>query len=164
PTRRYVISPGQRAMAEELDGKVPIGATSLRDFLVWGMQRYPARNTMVIIKKHGLGFAKSEPMAPLSARDLDAALAGAQEATGRKVAVVSFDSCAMQQMEVAYQIKEHADVMTASEENVFAIAFPYAAFLRRLREHAGELQPRDVGGLLVDTYRRVVPHPIETAA
>ncbi|MBI3929618.1 MAG: membrane protein insertion efficiency factor YidD [Armatimonadetes bacterium] len=169
PTRRYYIrqdqDPGEvtSPVVGELDGLVPLSQKSLTDFLIWGMRNFPSRKTMLIVKKHGAGFARVGDMVPLSARELEGALEAAFKATGKRVDVVSFDACCAQQMEVAYQLRDQAAVMTGSPENVLADAYPYGTFLEKLRQHP-ESDPQETGKLVVESYRQVVPRGIQSAA
>lgn len=142
---------------------VPLTPESLSDFLSWGIKNFPAKHYMVVIRKHGLGFAKSGDKAPLSARELNSALEMTEKNTGRSVDVLSFDSCSMQNMEVGYEIKEHAKVMTASQEDIYAIDFPYDKILENLKKDAGTITPQEVGKIVVDSYQAEAPYGMHTA-
>ena len=84
PTRRYHVQQDGDAnkinspVVQEFAGQEALTAESLADFIAWGQQKFPSKNTMVILKKHGAGFASiqrdGETMAPLSARETEQAL------------------------------------------------------------------------------------------
>ncbi len=168
-TRRYYITQGsdpkkiESPVVEDLGKKVPLNTETLSDFLSWGVGKFPAKHYMVVIKKHGIGFAKSGTKVPLSARDLSKALESMKQKTGKKVDVVAFDACSMGQVEVAHEIKDQAKVMTASQENIFAVEYPYEKILGGLKQKAGELEAKDVGKLVVDAHRADVPAGMQTA-
>ncbi len=168
-TRRYYITQDSdenkisSPVAGDLGEKVPLNPDTLADFLSWGMEKFPAKHYMVVIKKHGLGFAKTDKMVPLSARDLDEALEKTEKKTGKTVDVLSFDSCSMEQMEVGYEIKEHVKVMAGSQEDIYAIDYPYDTFLSGLKEKAKTINPKEVGELIVKAHETEVPRGIQTA-
>jgi putative component of membrane protein insertase Oxa1/YidC/SpoIIIJ protein YidD len=156
PTQRlYLGKDGATAVDRIADTK--LSESSLRDFVDWGMKNFPARKTMLIVKKHGLGFAKAEPSAPLSAREMRQAL------EGRKLDVIAFDSCAMQQLEVAYELKDVAKVVTGSEEDVFAIDFPYAKIVQDLQSAPGSIDAAGAGRNLVEAHRAEARRGMQSA-
>lgn len=172
PTRRYHVQQDQDAknvsspVVHEFAGQERLTEDNLADFIAWGQEKFPSKHTMVIIKKHGAGFASlsrgEETMAPLSARETEAALKKASEKTGKKVDVVAFDSCSMQQMEVAYQLRNQASVMTGSQEDILAVTYPYASVVDKL-DKAPFATAKGAGRLLVSTYAEKVPNSIHSA-
>ena len=173
PTRRYYIQRDDKPaevsspVVQEMKHQLPLNSDNLADFLRWGMKNFPAKHTMVVIKKHGAGFASitrgEEAFAPLSASDLSSALSKAEQATGKKVDVVSWDSCSMQQLEVAYQLRNHAAVMTGSEEDVKAVAFPYGNTLVALNQLPQGSGAQQAGEAVVKTYSQRVANGMHSA-
>lgn len=172
PTRRYHVQQDGDAnkinspVVQEFAGQEALTAESLADFIAWGQQKFPSKNTMVILKKHGAGFASiqrdGETVAPLSARETETALKLAAQKTGKKVDVIAFDSCSMQQMEVAYQLRNQARVMTGSQEDILAVTYPYANLVGNL-EKAPEVNAKGAGRLLVATYADKVKNGMHSA-
>jgi putative membrane protein insertion efficiency factor len=168
-TRRYYITQDSdegkinSPVTGDLGEKVPLNPETLADFLSWGIEKFPAKHYMVVIKKHGLGFAKTDRQVPLSARELDEALEKSEAKTGKSVDVLSFDSCSMEQLEVGYEIKEHVKVMAGSQEDIYAVDYPYDTFLSGMKEKAGKMSPKEVGELIVKTHETDVPRGIQTA-
>ena len=78
-------------------------------------------------------------------------LATAHRVLGRKVDVVGMDACLMTMIEVAYQLRDHAQVLVGSEEIEPGPGWPHAAILGDLTARpamtAGEL-----GGTVVTRY------------
>ncbi len=173
PTRRYYIQADQEEsrisspVLEEMPAAQQLDEHSLADFLSWGIEKFPGKHIAVIIKKHGAGFASiqndGEVFAPLSARATEAALAEVERRTGRKPDLVAFDSCSMQQMEVAYQLRHQAKVMTGSQEDVLALAYPYADLVGNLDKAAGEVNAKGAGRTLVMTYADKVKSGMHSA-
>lgn len=172
PTRRYQVQKDGDAnlvtspVVHEFQGQERLTEESLADFVAWGQEKFPSKQTMLIIKKHGAGFASlsrdGEAVAPLSARETEAALKKAAEKTGKKVDVVAFDSCSMQQMEVAYQLRNQAKVMTGSQEDILAVTYPYGNLVSNL-EKAPEMTAKGAGRLLVATYADKVKNGMHSA-
>ncbi|MBT9585122.1 membrane protein insertion efficiency factor YidD [bacterium] len=175
PTRRYYVQRDDRPdqitspIVGQLDASVPLSEQSLADFIQWGMKNFPSERTMVVIKKHGAGFARiagsegEADRAPLSARETRNALEQVRQATGKGVDVVAFDSCSMQQMEVAYQLKDVAKVMTGSPEDIVASIYPYGTILDGLTRHP-EMNERQLGRWVVDAHKIAVGRAIHSAA
>lgn len=171
-TRRYHIQKDSdpnkisSPIVHEFAGQEALTKDSLADFIAWGQEKFPSEKTMVIIKKHGAGFASiargDETMAPLSARETEAALKQAAAKTGKKVDVVAFDSCSMQQMEVAYQLRNQAKVMTGSQEDILAVTYPYGNLVGNL-DKAPEMTAKGAGRLLVATYADKVKNGMHSA-
>jgi len=123
-------------------------STTLRDFLVYGIRRFPARHYWVTFTGHGDGFAglahdaSAEAGKSLSLAGLSAALAEASSViateirtkadysgpdTSNRIDVVSFDACRLGTVEVASSIANSADFMIASREAMPQSGHPYSA-------------------------------------
>lgn len=98
---------------------------SLRDFLRWGKENYPAKHTMVVIGDHGKGFVGTgydyANKSQLNLLELDQALTE----SGLKPDVLVFDACLMGQLEVASQLRDRAGILVASEEIVGQDGLPH---------------------------------------
>ena len=162
PTRRYVVDNGKRSVVDEKPGQEPLSSESLADFVKWGEKNFPARHYELIIKKHGAGFASPEGV-PLSAEDVARGLAEAQKDTGNKLDMVSFDSCSMQQLEVGYELRNYAQTMTGSEDDVLASAFPYTQVVDKLAQQPADATPQTVAKGLVTTYADNVGRGMQSA-
>ncbi len=168
-TRRYLIQKDADAgqvsspILADLGAQQRLDQASLGDFLAWGMKQFPAKHYLVVVKKHGAGYARIGERVPLSARELQGALKQARQATGQGVDVLAFDSCSMGQIEVAHQLRNEVKVMTASPEDVYAIDFPYPQVLADLNEHAADATPQTLGQAIVQEQMKVRPGGIHTA-
>lgn len=161
-TRRYYIQQDgdmervASPVVQDLHEQTRLDQESLTDFLKWGMQNFPAKRYLVVVKKHGAGYAKIGDHVPLSARELQAAL----KATGKQVDVLAWDSCAMGQMEVAHQLRNEAKVMTGSPEDVYAVDFPYAEILKTLDANP---TATTLAQTIVREHAKASPYGIHTA-
>ncbi len=132
------------------------------DFVKWSKSRYPAKKYMLIIWNHGTGwldFAEQK-------KALDKGISYDDE-TGNYVRTVqigkilketggvdilAFDACLMQMAEVAYEVKDHADVIIGSEETVPGYGYPYHAFLGELKKMP-DASAEDFSVAIVDTFK-----------
>lgn len=106
---------------------------TLSSFIQWGMKKYPAEHYMLIISDHGAGWEGAiqdkSHSGWMELPQIENALMDAQEKTGQKLDILGFDACLMGESEVAYQLRDSADYMVASEESEGAGGWPYKKFL-----------------------------------
>ncbi|OGS56778.1 MAG: hypothetical protein A3J79_12035 [Elusimicrobia bacterium RIFOXYB2_FULL_62_6] len=110
----------------------------LVEFVAWAKEKAPAQKYMLVVWNHGSGWDKQpgrdvttlgisyddETGNHISTVDLGQALA----AMG-KLDVFASDACLMQMAEVAYQIKDYAEFVVASEETEPGDGYTYDTFL-----------------------------------
>jgi hypothetical protein len=113
---------------------------TLTDFLVWGMKNYPAKKYVILMSDHGAGFVGGfeDREKLMTLPEIGQALAEAEKQTGVKPEVIIFDACLMAQPEVAYEMKDRAKAMIASEETVGGIGMPYVPMLNSMNKLAEE--------------------------
>ena len=114
----------QRNSAFELAQEVPLASMArpetLTDFIRWSAENYPAEKYALVLWDHGLGALKGIFIDELFDGDsmplyeLKSALAD----SGVRLEAVLFDACLMASLETACAIKDSANWMIASEENV----------------------------------------------
>lgn len=119
---------------EESLGSVNMGASdTLAGALRWALQKYPAEHTMLVISDHGNAWKGCcEDDSHLGWMNLPAlknALQTVTQETGRKLDVIGFDACLMANTEVAWQLKDQARYMVASEQTEGADGWPYTPIL-----------------------------------
>lgn len=116
---------------------------TLQNFVQFVMQNYPSSHYALVIWNHGGGWKsdidiQSGPSTAvawddssggdcLTMPEVKTALLTALG--GRKLDVIGFDACLMAMGEVAYQLKDTADVLIASEEVEWAPGWDYSAML-----------------------------------
>ena len=145
-TRRYYITqdldPVQINSQLKSDlGELNMGdPQTLVDFVDWATINYPAKKYLLVIWNHGGGFrslstTKDIAWDDTSGRDkitmpeLEYALSGISTQMGKKVDIVGMDACFMAMTEVAYQIKDYADILVTSEASVPFGGWPYDTIL-----------------------------------
>lgn len=134
PYTKNIISP----VAEDLGDKVNMGdPAALKDFLKWGIKKFPAEHYAILVYGQGGGFAGSvadtDHKSVLDNKELAGALKEASDEAGQKIDVVAFDGNLMSQMEVADQIKDSANIMVASEGTVNMGSLPIDGIMKDLK-------------------------------
>lgn len=116
---------------------------TLVDFANWAATEYPAKKYLLVIWNHGGGFRSlnlTKDIAwdytngedKITMPELESALSSISTQIGGGIDVVGMDACLMAMVEVAYQIKDYADILVASEENVPTTGWPYDTILDQL--------------------------------
>jgi hypothetical protein len=143
---------------------------TLVDFVVWGMQNFPADKYALILSDHGMGWPGgfTDPTSrggavagnPLSQamgdilylNEIDAALQAIRQQTGLdKFELIGFDACLMSHIEVFAAMEPHARYVVASQETEPAVGWAYAAFLNQLAANPSA-SGGELGKHIVDTY------------
>ena len=139
---------------------------SLRDFIDWGVQTFPAEKYILIVENHGAGWRSklTRSVAKFTTRGLsydDAtnnhidtiqmpeAIDLSHLIPGRKWDVFVMDCSLMQMAEVAYQIRDKADWLVGSQESPPGSGYPYDKFLGNLVRSPG-MAPKDFALDVID--------------
>ena len=132
----------------------------IANFVKWAKANYPAKRYMLIIWNHGTGFF--DPI--MSDKGIPGKGISFDDETGNyvrtmqigkilkeagKVDVLGFDACLMQMAEVAFEVKDYADVIVGSEETVPGLGFPYDRILNTIKEKPS-ISAEDLGSDMVD--------------
>ena len=148
-TRRYYITqdfdPVQINSQLKSDlGELNMGdPQTLVDFASWAVTEYPAKKYLLVIWNHGGGFRSTNLAKDIAWDDtsggdkitmseLEHALSAISIQMGKNVDIVGMDACLMAMTEVAYQIKDYANILVASEENEPNDGWPYDTILEEL--------------------------------
>ena len=98
----------------------------------------------------------------LDNQELKRVLATAHQRLGRKVDLVGMDACLMTMIEVAYQLRDHAEVLVGSEEVEPGPGWPHAAILGDLTKNP-TMTPAELGAVVVQRYVESYRHARESA-
>jgi hypothetical protein len=180
-TRRFLVGSTSTPADAPLQnlGELNMGdPATLQEFIVWSVQHYPAQHYLLSIWNHGSGWrdmmdrmaeenrwrgdeedgSVSRAIAfddtdvdQLYMHEVGQALAQAQAATNRKLDVIGFDACLMGMVEVAYELKDYADYMVASEAVEPDDGWPYDLIVRDLVD-APATEPADLSAWVVQYY------------
>lgn len=167
-TRRYYITQDfdsvqiNSQLVSDL-GELNMGdPQTLIDFATWAVTEYPAKKYLLVIWNHGGGFrstALSKDIAwddtsggdKITMSELEYALSAISIQMGKNVDIVGMDACLMAMTEVAYQIKDYADILVASEENEPNDGWPYDTILGQLVSYP-TMTPNQLATDIVDSY------------
>ncbi len=144
--RRLLIN---RGMSQELQN---LGITdmcdwqTLSDFLIWGIQNYPADRYFAILWDHGTGWTlmpsrsfgndwSSGSQLSISNGDLHKAMSTTYSYTRKKIDFFAFDACLMQQLEVAFEIKDYGKIFLAPQTTCPLQGFRYDQIFEEVREN-----------------------------
>ena len=170
--RRYLVT--QQDRTEEQGDKILskcIGkptdkkmsdATTLADFLIYGMKNYPSKHTMVVLADHGGGWlgaftsdASASGHSIMTPDQISSAFKLAETATGKKPEVVDMVACLMATSEVAYQMKDRAKYLLASEEIGTTASFDYGPIIAGIEQSSRDgktVSPKALAKTIVHTY------------
>ncbi len=165
-TRRYLITrdTDARVMNSVRLDTPPLGErdmasqTTLRDFVSWGKSNFPADHYLLVIWDHGTGWqfrsinetpkykyvaADDTSNSAMNVTDIPTALSGLE------VDVLAFDACYMQQLEIAYQLRNCASYMIASAAPEPSPGYNYSLVLSRM---SGATTPQQLSSSIVEQY------------
>jgi hypothetical protein len=103
-------------------GEVNMGSQeALRDFLMWGLENFPAERFLVVMSGHGDGWTGisqdfSDGNSRLSAGSVVASLSTFVAARGAPVDVLEFDVCYWAMLETDWGLRELASFIVGSED------------------------------------------------
>jgi Clostripain family len=128
--------------SKKTKGQEPSPRESLSKFLEFCRKHYPAERYMIFILGHGVVvgndlflFDEHAAEHSLSLRNLGRLLRGFKtkiDKDGQRLELVSFHSCSMSALEVAYELKETASYMLAAQGPAFVGSWPYRQILMRV--------------------------------
>jgi hypothetical protein len=129
---------------------------TLADFLVWGVDTYPADHYLVIVWDHGYGWSGGigNDLGNgdyLSVPELGSALLVAAAHLGRPFDIVAFDACLMQQVDVLFEVASAADYFIGAQDLEPATGWPYEEMVSALGGAVGAA-PREVAAALSSAY------------
>ncbi len=126
-------------LKEELPLASMADPETLRDFIIWGVQNFPAEKYMLVLWGHGGGGKSGVLTDELFGGDRMnlSELKQALSESGVVFETVLFDACMMASLETACAIQENARWMVASEEVVAGKGSAVKDWLQQLYNHAG---------------------------
>ncbi|MBA7578999.1 Clostripain [subsurface metagenome] len=148
-TRRYYITQDldpyviNSQLIDDLSEQNMGSTQTLINFADWAVNNYPAQKYLLVIWNHGGGFRSTGLTKDIAWDDtnnsdkitmpeLEYALSAISTIMGKNIDIVGMDACFMAMTEVAYQIKDHADILVTSEESEPNDGWPYDTILGEL--------------------------------
>ena len=122
----------------------------LADFIEWGIKKYPAEHYMLVVSDHGRGWNglidDESYRDSMTVPKFGSALKQAKSKTGVKLDVLGMDACLTGSLELAYEVKDAAQFLVASEETEHKDGWPYEEILAQLPGKT----PQGVAGEMVE--------------
>lgn len=134
-------------------GEVNMGdPDTLTDFVNWAIGSYPADKYCLVLSDHGSGCVHSVCIDYTDGYDWITLpeLSQALSVVPQRMDVLYFDACLMGMIEVAYQIRDYADVMVASEEVAWT-GTPYDYYLSNLTANPS-MSASELADVIVTSY------------
>lgn len=137
-------------------GRVDSGSVEeLVSFLHFAREKYPAQHYALVLWNHGSGVkGKTRDISfdfssrrSLTIPELRFALA----LSGGNIDLLGMDACLMQMIEVAYEVKDYARILVASQENVPGAGWDYETVLSALARNPA-LSPESLARIVVSSY------------
>jgi hypothetical protein len=167
-TRRYYVTQDFNPVLINSPLKIDLGELNmgdpqtLVDFTNWAAINYPAKKYLLVIWNHGGGFRSLNLAKDIAWDDtnggdkitmpeLEDALSMISAQLGGKVDILGMDACFMAMTEVAYQIKDYADILVTSEESEPEGGWPYDTILSQLTSNPS-LTSTQLATNIVDDY------------
>jgi len=167
-TRRYYITQDSNPILINSEfndlGELNMGdPQTLVDFANWAVTEYPAKKYLLVIWNHGGGFRSPAYTTKdiawddtsggdrITMPELEYAISAISAQMGKNIDIVGMDACLMAMTEVAYQIKDYADILVASEENEPGDGWPYDTILAQLVSNP-HISPVQLAVDIVDRY------------
>ncbi len=170
--QRYRIQPprrdknerlGRSEFIEQLEGDTDMGLdATLSEFLtdVASRPEYDAHHYFLVLWGHayGLGFGRDHEN-PLTLKELKGAIEAfkrtrtsrgiVDEGADGRLDLLGANACSMSYVEAAFELRESADYMVASQITVPFAGWPYESILSRIN---AETDAKTLGRLVVDAY------------
>lgn len=129
---------------------------TLKDFIRWGFNRYPAQKKMLIIWSHADSWYKNskyiapdedtENMIGVANGELLDALSDAPH-----LDILLFDACSMQSIEILYEMRNIASIIIGSADQVPVHGFPYEEMIPIISGGAEQLAGQ-IPSMYTDSY------------
>jgi len=138
---------------------------TLADFIIWARENYPAQHYYLAIANHGRGTSgvswdDTNSRDYLSTSELRSALQTATNFGQWKIDVLHYDACLMALLENAYQVKDYANYLVASQNLGWAV-FAYDAYARVQEQSAqSTIAPYEFATLVAKVTTSTTPRQL----
>lgn len=152
-TQRYRLDGGKLVLEDDSLGQEDsTQASTLSDFIRWGLKNYPADRNLLIFWDHGAGpvygFGYDENQAHEETLTMDQMRQALQNG-GIYFDVIGMDCCIMSSMELCLGLQDYCDYLILSEDFETGIGWSYTGWLKALEDNTS-LETPELGRLIVD--------------
>lgn len=156
---RYLYDHNGFQLIEELPSANMGDVQTLRDFLLFGRENYPAKRTAVVLWNHGGGSVSGASFDELYGMD-SLSLAEMYEAftdvfgsnpQDQPVDIIGFDTCLMATIDTAYTFSDIAKYLVASQETEPGNGWLYSGWIGALKE-TPDMEPVKLAKFICDSF------------
>ena len=125
---------------------------TLRDFMIWATNEYPAQKKILVIWNHGSGWEKvaEDRESYLTVPEIRNSIQQYREHTGdSKLTMIGFDACLMGMFEIAYELKDQTEMVHGSEAYEPLEGWTYNHLLYKLKKN---LSNAELANHIVNDY------------
>ncbi|MHA2363547.1 MAG: clostripain-related cysteine peptidase [Candidatus Hodarchaeales archaeon] len=162
--RYYHITPDNDTRIIHSEMKMDLGEVSLgnpqvlRDFVTWTQQEYPAEKYALTYIGHGMGiggmsYDEDSNWDYLTLDEIQQAM------DGLHIDLFAIDSCAMGDVEVAYEFRTFTDYILFSEELAQKEGFDYQFFIQELAINPS-IEPWEFGKIIIQSAVEPIEYPL----
>ena len=141
---RYTVQDGEIEKVLDLDPSTSMAEKeSLSDFIRWTKDNYPADRYMLVLWDHGGGLTYGYGEEAINKRAdgtgsmPTSEIVEAVKDSGVKFDLIGFDTCLMQDFDLAYKLEPYADYFLASEETESGFGWNYTLGFSELAMNPG---------------------------
>ena len=150
--QRFLMQRQSMFLAAQTAADNMASSNVLTDYLMWGIENYPAKHYMLIVNGQGGGAPNGAGLDAITGDILTVEdVAVALSATGQQFDIVAFDSSFMSSIETAAQLSMYSRYMVASEDIMCPYGLDYEALGNYLVNNP-DSSPEDVGRAMCDSY------------
>ena len=130
---------------------------TLRDFLIWSSDMFPAKKKILVIWNHGSGWEKvaEDGSSFLTVPEIKNSIGEYRNATNETpFTLIGFDACLMGMFEIMYELRDHAEMVHGSEAYEPLEGWTYNNLLYKLNKNLdSEELAYNVVNDYVESYR-----------
>ena len=154
----YDIVGGKRHLVDTWNEMNTSDPVTLKQFIAYGMEEFPAANTMLVLQDHGYGWRgicedETNGDCLMSIHGVANALKEVKKETGKGVDLLAFDACNMMSIEGIYELRDAVPYVVGSETTVPFDGLPYMMFISDLVK-TPNLSPASLAKNIVHEYVR----------
>lgn len=158
---RYVYDHNGLQLIEDLPSANMGDGQTLKDFLIFGRDYFPAKRTAVVFWNHGGGsvagasFDELYDMDSLSLAEMYQAFTEVfgEEPQNQPVDIIGFDTCLMATVDTAYAFSDIAKYLVASQELEPGNGWLYSGWIGALAS-TPDMEPLKLAKIICDTYEQ----------
>lgn len=157
--QRFVYDQDGMKLVEELPSANMGDAQTLKDFLAFSKENYPAKHTAVTLWNHGGGsvtgaaFDELYGMDSLSLAEMYQSFTEVfgENPQDQPVDIIGFDTCLMATVDVAYTFSDIGKYLVASQEVEPGNGWYYSGWLGAIAQNPA-IEPLDLAKVICDSY------------